>query len=71
MLEVSWPSISVQQLQKRLSLLDADMNYVSAVYGVVVIIIVADWFIRGKRGYRGQSLRHEEVDAHLTGEIVQ
>ncbi|KAL2054882.1 hypothetical protein ABVK25_004704 [Lepraria finkii] len=48
-----------------------NMNYVSAVYGVEVIIIVADWFIRGKRGYRGQSLRHEEVDAHLTGEIVQ
>ena len=47
------------------------MNYVSAVYGVVVFIIVIDWFIRGKRGYRGQSLRHEEVGVHLTaGEEV-
>ena len=46
------------------------MNYVSAVYGVVVFIIIIDWFIRGKRGYRGQSLRHEEVGAHLTGEEV-
>ena len=46
------------------------MNYVSAVYGVVVFIIIIDWFIRGKRGYRGQSLRHEEVDVHLTGEAI-
>jgi choline transport protein len=53
-----------------IKLTELDMNYVSAVYGVVVLIIVIDWFVRGKRGYRGQSLRHEEVDAHLTGEIV-
>ena len=46
------------------------MNYVSAVYGVVVFIMMIDWSIRGKRGYRGQSLRHEEVGAHLTGEEV-
>lgn len=44
-----------------------DMNYVSAVYGVVVFIIVVDWFVRGKRGYRGQALRHEEAEANLTG----
>ncbi|MCJ1456717.1 hypothetical protein MMC28_007081 [Mycoblastus sanguinarius] len=48
-----------------------NMNYVSAVYGIVVIIILADWFVRGKRGYRGQETRHEEAGAHLTaGEIV-
>ena len=41
------------------------MNYVSAVYAVVVLIIVIDWFVRGKRGYRGQSVRHEAVDAHF------
>lgn len=40
---------------------DADMNYVSAVYGVVVLIIVIDWFTRGRREYRGQTLRHEEA----------
>ena len=45
----------------------ADMNYVSAVYGVVVFIIIVDWFVRGKRGYRGQTLRHEEAEANLTG----
>lgn len=43
------------------------MNYVSAVYGVVVFIIVVDWFVRGKRGYRGQTLRREEAEANLTG----
>lgn len=40
------------------------MNYVSAVYGVVVIIIVVDWFARGRRHYRGQTTRHEEA-AHV------
>ena len=49
-----------------------DMNYVSAVYGVVVFIIVVDWFVRGKRGYRGQTLRHEEAEANLTmGDVVR
>lgn len=37
------------------------MNYVSAVYGVVVVIIVVDWFVRGKYHYRGQEARHEEL----------
>lgn len=46
---------------------NTNMNYVSAVYGVVISIIVVDWFVRGKRGYRGQTLRHEEADARLTG----
>ena len=45
---------------------NADMNYVSAVYGVVVSIIIADWFLRGKRGYRGQTVRREEAEANLT-----
>lgn len=42
------------------------MNYVSAVYGVVVFIIIIDWFVRGRKGYRGQSLRREEAEANLT-----
>lgn len=42
------------------------MNYVSAVYGVVVFIIVVDWFVRGKHQYRGQTLRHEEA-SHVLG----
>ncbi len=37
------------------------MNYVSLVYAVVVIIIVVDWFCRGKKKYRGQQTRHEEI----------
>ncbi|PGH10534.1 hypothetical protein AJ80_07477 [Polytolypa hystricis UAMH7299] len=38
------------------------MNYVSVVYFVVVVIIVLDWFLRGKHEYRGQAARHEEVE---------
>lgn len=38
------------------------MNYVSAVYGVVVLVIVVDWFVRGKKGYRSQTARHEQAD---------
>ncbi|PWY86488.1 amino acid transporter [Aspergillus sclerotioniger CBS 115572] len=30
-----------------------NMNYVSAVYGVVVFIILCDWFVRGRRSFRG------------------
>lgn len=29
------------------------MNYVSAVYGAVMLVILADWFIRGRREYNG------------------
>jgi len=39
----------------------SNMNYVSAVYAAVVLIIVIDWFVRGKTQYRGQAERHEEV----------
>ena len=42
------------------------MNYVSAVYGIVVFIIIVDWFVRGKQGYRGQTLRRQEAEANLT-----
>lgn len=38
------------------------MNYVSAVYGVVVFVIVLDWFLRGKKGFRSQTARHEQAD---------
>ncbi|KZF20763.1 choline transporter [Xylona heveae TC161] len=38
------------------------MNYVSAVYGVVVVIIIADWVVRGRRKYRSQAARHEEIE---------
>ena len=44
------------------------MNYVSAVYGVVVFIIVVDWFVRGKHHYRGQTLRDEEASHTLHAE---
>lgn len=44
-----------------------DMNYVSAVYGVVAIIVVVDWCVRGRKHYRGEIARKEEADAYLTG----
>ena len=34
-----------------------NMNYVSAVYAVVIAIITVDWVVRGKREYRGQEMR--------------
>lgn len=40
----------------------SNMNYVSAVYGVVGCIIAVDWVVRGKREYRGQGKRHEQVE---------
>ena len=55
-------------LRKTLILLD--MNYVSAVYGVVVFIIVVDWFARGKHNYRGQTTRHEEI-VQIAEDIVR
>ncbi|KAL9081083.1 MAG: hypothetical protein Q9157_000287 [Trypethelium eluteriae] len=38
------------------------MNYVPAVYGIVCLIICADWLIRGRRSYRGQGSRKAEID---------
>lgn len=47
------------------------MNYVSVVYFVVIMIIVADWFLRGKREYRGQTARHEDAEAlHRRSSVV-
>lgn len=48
------------------------MNYVSVVYFVVIVIIMTDWFLRGKKEYRGQATRHEEVEETLArhGSIV-
>lgn len=42
------------------------MNYVSAVYGVVILVIIIDWQVRGRRMYRGQEVRHEEGVALAT-----
>ncbi|KAF9738300.1 hypothetical protein PMIN06_012728 [Paraphaeosphaeria minitans] len=38
------------------------MNYVSAVYAVVVIIIAVDWFVRGRKSFRGAGERKSDVD---------
>ena len=41
------------------------MNYVSAVYAVVVAIIAIDWLSRGRREYRGQTDRQEAINETL------
>ena len=41
-----------------------DMNYVCVVYAIVVLLITIDWQFRGRRSFRGQSLRHGEIEAH-------
>lgn len=50
------------------------MNYVSVVYFVVVVIILMDWFLRGRKKYRGQATRHEELaerrDSIVSADIV-
>lgn len=38
-----------------LLLTSADMNYISAVYGVLGVIMLIDWFARARKDYRGQS----------------
>lgn len=47
-----------------------DMNYVSAVYGVVICVICIDWWVRGRRMYRGQEVRYEERAA-LAGKVAR
>jgi choline transport protein len=39
------------------------MNYVSAVYGIIAAIIALDWLVRGRREFRGQAIRHGEIEA--------
>lgn len=46
------------------------MNYVSAVYAVVVLVICIDWQVRGRRRYRSQEVRHEERAA-LASKVAQ
>lgn len=45
------------------------MNYVCAVYAIVIAIIVIDWYARGKREFRGQAARHEEVEQSLAARL--
>jgi choline transport protein len=42
------------------------MNYVSAVYVVVIAVISIDWLVRGRKTYRSQSARHNEVEGVVT-----
>ncbi|KAL8823466.1 MAG: hypothetical protein Q9191_005831 [Dirinaria sp. TL-2023a] len=43
-----------------------NMNYISAVYGILALIMLVDWFVRGRRNYRGAGKRHLD-----SGELVR
>ncbi|KAI9752349.1 MAG: multiprotein-bridging factor 1 [Chaenotheca gracillima] len=48
-----------------------NMNYVSAVYGVITAIMLSYWFIRGKATFRRRDERHEVADVALReGSVV-
>ena len=47
-----------------------NMNYISAVYGVILVIIFTDWFVRGRKNYRGQEARHEAAEVIVRRESV-
>jgi choline transport protein len=47
-----------------------NMNYVSAVYGVVILLMSSDWLARGRKSYRGQASRHAEVEEVVRRESV-
>ncbi|KAF2490798.1 amino acid transporter [Lophium mytilinum] len=42
------------------------MNYVSACYGIILLIIVVDWFVRGRKRYRNQTMHHG-IDGEKVG----
>jgi choline transport protein len=38
-----------------------NMNYVSLVYAVIVVIVTVDWFARGRKSFRGTGERKNDV----------
>jgi choline transport protein len=38
------------------------MNYVSAVYAAVILIIIVDWFARARKSYRSKDDRVETAE---------
>lgn len=48
-----------------------NMNYVSAVYGVVTAILLGYWFARGKKTYRKREERKESVVGVAAADTVQ
>ncbi|KAL9030065.1 MAG: hypothetical protein Q9196_001778 [Gyalolechia fulgens] len=48
-----------------------NMNYVSAVYGILVLTIIADWFLRGRHHYRGHVQRHDETIVIVGGGVQE
>lgn len=49
----------------------SNMNYVSAVYAAVALIMAVDWFVRGRRSYRGPELRKIAAEEALRGNMPE
>ena len=41
----------------------AIVNYVSAIYFIVTLILTIYWFVRGKATFRRRDVRHTEAEA--------
>jgi choline transport protein len=39
-----------------------NMNYVSAVYGVVVFVILVDWFARGRKSFKRDEVSEAKIE---------
>ena len=39
-----------------------NMNYVSALYGILILIMAVDWFVRARKEFRGRVDRLQGVD---------
>ena len=42
-----------------------EVNYVSAIYFIVTLILLSYWFIRGKRTFRRRDERHGAVNLNF------
>lgn len=60
----------VRQILLGILTLPAAMNYVSAVYAVVFVLVFGYWFLRGHRTFRSKDERVVEAE-HLTNHIPQ
>ncbi|OJJ48971.1 hypothetical protein ASPZODRAFT_1364363 [Penicilliopsis zonata CBS 506.65] len=44
-----------------------NMNYVSAVYGIIIFIVLLDWVLRGRHEFKGQDSRHTATEISHAG----
>ena len=44
-----------------------NMNYVCAVYGILVVVMAVDWGVRGRKAFKGKGRRDEIVVGESSG----